>query len=73
MQMSLEEFSTRFAERNQPVPREYAGQWVAWNEECTEILSHGDDMRDVRDLAIAAGCARPVMQKIPHRPFVGGA
>jgi hypothetical protein len=73
MQISLDEFSTRFPGRGQPVPQEYAGQWVAWNEQCTEILSHGNDMREVRDRVIAAGCARPVMQKIPRGPFVGGA
>jgi hypothetical protein len=73
MQIKLEEFSARFAHRGKPVPREYAGQWVAWDEDCTEILSHGQDMREVRNQAIASGCVRPVLQRIPRGPFVGGA
>ncbi len=73
MQISLGEFSARFANRTKPVPREYAGQWVAWNEDCTEILSHGQDLRELRARVVASGCPRPVLQKVPRGPFVGGA
>ena len=69
--MKLDEFTARFRNRAEPVPREYAGQWVAWNENCTEILSHGQDLREVRDRGVAGGCARPVLQRIPRGIFVG--
>jgi hypothetical protein len=73
MQMKLDDYKTRFPDRVEPLPKEYAGQWVAWSENRTEILSHGVDMSEVRDQAIARGCACPVLQKIPCGPFVGGA
>ena len=73
MQMTLDEYTARFPDRGRPVPAQYAGQWVAWNENCTEILAHGAELREVRDGAIAGGCTRPVLQKIPHGPFIGGA
>jgi len=73
MQISFSEFSARFADRAPPVPREYAGQWVAWNEDCTEILSHGQDLRELRARVVVSGCLRPVLQKVPRGPFVGGA
>ena len=52
---------------------EFSGQWLAWNQDRTEILAHGDDMAAVRERAIALGCPRPVLQKVPHAPFVGNA
>jgi hypothetical protein len=73
MSMRPEEFIKRFPERVAPVPCEYAGQWISWNEDRTEIISHGTDFRTVCQQAIALGCARPILQKIPRGPFVGGA
>ena len=46
MRMTLDEYKARFSDRPQPVPLEYAGQWLAWNEDCTEILAHGSDMSE---------------------------
>jgi hypothetical protein len=73
MQMTLNEFVSRFPDRRSPIPGEFAGQWVAWNQDCTEILSHGKDLTTVRERAISLGCERPVLQKVPHSPFVGRA
>ena len=73
MQMTLDQFTSRFPDRRQPVPAEFGGQWVAWNEDRTEILAHGANMSEVREEAVSRGYARPVLQKIPHGPFVGGA
>lgn len=73
MTMSLEEAMRRFPDRPAPAPLEYAGQWVAWNEERTAIVSHGDRFRQVRAQAIAAGCANPLMQKVLATTFIGGA
>lgn len=69
--MTLQEYVARFPDRGPPVPAEYAGQWVAWNDGCTEILAHGKQMNEVRQRAIMQGCATPVLQKIPRGPFVG--
>jgi hypothetical protein len=69
--MTLAEYAARFPERSAPVPSQYAGQWVAWNEDCTAIVAAGSDMSDVRSQALARGCARPVLHKIPRAPFVG--
>jgi hypothetical protein len=72
MQMKLDEYIARFPDRGEPLPKEFAGQWVAWSENRSKILSHGTDMGVVRDKAIASGCERPILQKIPRGPFVGG-
>jgi hypothetical protein len=73
MQMGLNEFTVRFPDWSMPVPKEFAGEWLAWNEDRTKILSHGEDLIAVREEAIALGCVRPVLQKVPHAPFVGRA
>ena len=73
MQMTLDEYATRFPDRPPPVPLEYAGQWIAWNEECTEILACGGDFTEVHDQAVLGGCARPVFHKIPRGPLLGCA
>ena len=73
MQMTLSEFTARFPNRAPLVPIELAGQWLAWNEDRTKILAHGNNMAQVREQAVAAGCPRPILQKVPHAPFVGNA
>ena len=39
MRMTLEEVKKRFPDRPKPAPLEFAGQWVAWNEDHTEIVA----------------------------------
>ena len=73
MPITLKEYAEKFPDRAAPVPCEYAGQWISWNEVRTEIISHGADFRTVHQQASALGCARPILQKIPRGPFVGGA
>jgi hypothetical protein len=72
MQMKLEEYLKKFPERGRPVPGGCAGQWIAWNEDRSEMLSHGQDLDSVRQEALARGCARPILQKTPPGPFMGG-
>jgi hypothetical protein len=71
MQMTLDEYAARFPGRRPPMPLEYAGKWIAWNQDCTEILAYGSDFTEVHDLAVQRGCARPVLHKIPRGPFIG--
>ena len=73
MRLSLDEYKQRFPDRSDPAPLTYAGQWVAWNQNRTRILSHGFEFREVRAQAQAAGCDAPLLQKILGIPFVGGA
>jgi hypothetical protein len=75
MRMKLRDYTARFPGRPEPVPAEHAGEWVAWNEDCTGILAHGIRMDEVRQQAVARGCMRPVLQKVPRGPYVyvGGA
>jgi hypothetical protein len=70
MHMTLAEYAIRFPERGEPVPAQYAGQWIAWNMDRTAVVACGTDMCEVRSQALARGCTRPVLQKIPHAPFV---
>jgi hypothetical protein len=58
-----------------PTPREYAGQWIAWNEDHTRIIANGKDLAEVEQAALAAGCDDPIFEKaLPADAyFVGGA
>ena len=41
--------------RNHPtVPKEYAGQWIAWNQDRTHIVACRPTPREARDAAIKA-------------------
>jgi hypothetical protein len=71
VQMKLAEYLRRFPDRGNPVPEACAGQWIAWNQARNEMLSHGADYRQVREEALARGCTRPILQRIPRGPFVG--
>ena len=73
MLMTLEQVKKRFPDRPKPAPLEFAGQWVAWNEDHTEIVAHGAVFGEVRARAIDAGCREPLMQKVLGASFVGGA
>lgn len=55
-----------------PAPIQYAGQWVAWNRERTEIVAHGDDIGQVHRDALATGHPRAIFQKV-RRPGVAFA
>ncbi|MEK6261298.1 MAG: hypothetical protein AABP62_22080 [Planctomycetota bacterium] len=54
-------------------PAEYAGQWVAWNQDRTEIIAHGSDVARVRAAAVAAGQPDALLEKVnrPDHIFVG--
>jgi hypothetical protein len=56
-----------------PAPVQYAGQWVAWNPERTQVIAHGPDVTAVRAAAIAAGQPDALLQKVarPDQVFVG--
>jgi len=55
--------------RRKPAPVEFAGQWVAWSDDRTTILAHGDDSEIVWSAAIAAGASNPLLEKV-RRPGV---
>ena len=71
MAMTIEEYNARFPGRRQPIPAEYAGEWIAWNNDQSEILAHGKVLAEVRQQAVDRGCSRPVLQKVSRGPFVG--
>jgi hypothetical protein len=71
MKLTPEQARRRFADRPQPTPVEFAGQWVAWNGERTRILAHGANFGKVRAEGISAGCTAPLMQRVLATPFVG--
>lgn len=73
MRMTLEEVKKRFPDRPKPAPLEFAGQWVAWRQDRSEIVAHGAKFHEVLAKAVAAGCREPLMQRVLGTPFVGGA
>ena len=56
-----------------PTPVEFAGQWVAWKKDRSEIVAHGNNASEVRAAAIAVGCDDPWLERVPHPEtlFVG--
>jgi hypothetical protein len=58
-----------------PAPVEFAGQWVAWNRERTQIIAHGAEMAAVHQAAIDAGYPDAVLQRVrrPELRFIGVA
>ena len=59
--------------RPQAALAEYAGQWVAWNQDRTDIIAHGSDVAQVRAAAVAAGQPDALLEKVnrPDHIFVG--
>jgi hypothetical protein len=47
------------------VPVAYAGLWVAWNDERTQIIASGVDVADVREAARRLGALQPLLEKVP--------
>ena len=56
-----------------PAPVEFAGQWVAWNKQRTEIVAHGMDWEAVHAAASAAGHPDAILQHVrqPGSRFIG--
>jgi hypothetical protein len=56
-----------------PAPVEFAGQWVAWNKQRTEIVAHGKAMAAVCQAAIAAGHPDSILQRVrdPNARYIG--
>jgi Family of unknown function (DUF5678) len=48
------------------VPIEYAGKWIAWNDERTQIVASGSDIAEVRDAALRLGVKQPLLEKVPR-------
>ncbi len=62
-------------DRPPAAPLEFAGQWVAWNKQQSEIVAHGVQVAVVRAAAIAAGHADAIFEKVrrPGASFIGAA
>ena len=74
MQISLEEYAKRFPNRRPPpVPLDYAGKWIAWNDDHSEIVASASSFREIREMASQRGCLRPVFHKVPKGIFIGRA
>ena len=64
--MSLPNAILNDPKRPPPAPIEFAGEWVAWSHDRTEVLTHGDDLEAVYAAAVAAGHPNAVFQKVPE-------
>jgi len=47
------------------VPKEFGGQWVAWNSETSAIIASGPDLKTVMIDAEKTGEQEPSFEKIP--------
>jgi hypothetical protein len=64
MTMAVEQYLAPISGRLPLIPPELAGQWLAWNDDRTEIVAHGAVYSDVFQEALARGCEFPVIQKV---------
>ena len=48
------------------VPKEFAGQWVAWNSDASAIIANGPDLKAVMHDAEKTGEAEPSFERIPR-------
>jgi len=71
MPMSLEEYRRRFPDRPEPIPLEYQGKWIAWDEGHRNIIASADDLPDVRKLVMAMGHTDPIYQFVARYPSFG--
>jgi hypothetical protein len=60
--------------RPQPAPVEYAGKWVAWNSQETEIVGSGVTAKEAYAMATEAGYEDVVLQRVRRidQVFIGG-
>ena len=56
------------------VPRQYCGQWIAWNREQSRIVASGSTLQSALDAATALGELQPLLTKAPDArvQFVSG-
>ena len=55
-----------------PVPREYAGKWIAWDREKKRIVAAAVTLAEAKAAAHAAGETEPILAKAPKQPAVMG-
>lgn len=72
MRMTVEEAKKRFPNHPGPIPLEYAGQWIDWNRDQTQILAHGHDFSKVHAEAKDVTGEEPIMHFVIPYPFLGG-
>lgn len=46
------------------VPIEYAGKWVAWNADHSQIVAYSDSMQSLWQLVRVQNIANPVFEKV---------
>lgn len=49
-----------------PVPLEYAGKWVAWNSDHTQIVAAGESIQEVWNIVSERRIVDPVYEKVPR-------
>ena len=54
-------------QRPKPAPPEYAGQWVAWDHDRSQVMAHGATLQEVWNAAAEAGVVDPVYERV-RRP-----
>lgn len=72
MRMTPEEYRERFPDRPEPIPLEYAGKWIAWEETGRKIVAAADDLRELDEIVSQEGVADPIFQRVPRGAFIGG-
>ncbi len=55
------------------VPKNYAGQWIVWDRQRTKILGNGENLKELKATAQAAGEDEPAYEWVlpSNRRIVG--
>src|SRR5260370_41643486 len=71
--MNSDSKSSESQSKHPIVPIEYAGKWIAWNQEGTRIVASGQTLQEAIEAAAKAGESDPILGKAPKADvrFVG--
>ena len=55
------------------MPIEYAGKWVAWSSDHSQVVAHSDDIKELWRIVHERRIADPIFEKVPRSDtrFVG--
>lgn len=71
MRIIPDENRPRFPNRLEPVPLEYAGQWIAVTADRRCIVVAGKELIEIRKSPADAGYTETVLHSVAPSPFLG--
>ena len=71
MPMTLEEFRRRFPDRPDPIPLEYAGDWVAVERDLHTVVASDEDPRELIKKVDELVRKDLILRYVPRAAYIG--